>query len=286
MHKEHKADALLKRAVSEGFSDLHLEPLPESLRIRVRKDGALLPYAEHKKAEGLAMSARIKLLCGMDLSQDRLPQDGALRIATAEGWADFRVSSLPYLWGEGLALRLLGIQGKLKTLDTLGLTTEQQSLLEGLLARREGLILATGRAGSGKTTLLYACLRALCTPERKVMSAEDPVEATLAGVLQLPITPQLPYPAALRALLRHSPDTLLIGEIRDPESAHIAVQAALTGHQILSSLHTKTPEEAALRLQNLGIAKSLVNATLIGTLGTQLVPHPSGKGRIGCFKIV
>lgn len=284
MNIVHETQKLLMQALDTGTSDIHIESLAQSTRIRLRKDATLQLGELINREQGLALIARIKLLAGMNVSENRLPQDGALRIETPQGPADFRVNSLPGFWGEGLALRVMGTRRSLRKLDELGLTPEQLTTLQKLLARREGLILATGPTGSGKTTLLYACLRALSTPAYKLMSVEDPVEVALPGVVQLPVTPQLSYPDALKALLRQSPDTILIGEIRDPQSAHIAIQAALTGHQILSSLHAASPQNAPQRLQDLGISASFVASTLLATIGTRLVAH--AHGRTGSFELV
>ncbi len=258
-------DELLGRAAAEGASDIHLEPLADGYRIRLRQDGLLEESAVPPAALGPRLTTRLKVMARLDIAERRLPQDGRIRIARDAGAPlDFRVSTLPTLFGEKLVLRLLDGSHRALALDRLGMTAAQIEQYRQALQRPYGIILVTGPTGSGKTMTLYSGLETLNTPERNLLTVEDPVEIRLPGVNQVSINPRigLDFPAALRAFLRQDPDIMMVGEIRDRETAEIAIKAAQTGHLVLSTLHTDDALGAITRLANMGIPRWSLAATL------------------------
>jgi type II secretory ATPase GspE/PulE/Tfp pilus assembly ATPase PilB-like protein len=266
-------NAMFAEALQARASDIHVESTPLGLRIRFRMDGVLRDSQLLGKPFQAAVLSRLKVVAGLDIAERRLPQDGRARIRVGARDVDVRVSTLPGLHGEGIVLRLLDQGGTARTLTTLGIANDIHQRFTELLARSSGLVLVTGPTGSGKTTTLYAALAARSVPGIKVVTVEDPVEYRLEGVTQLPVNVRagFTFANALRAILRHDPDVILVGETRDVETAEIAVQAALTGHLVLSTLHTTDAASAITRLTEMGIAPYLVAATVQGVLAQRLV---------------
>ncbi len=268
-------NAMLAEAVNAGASDIHVESIDAGLRVRLRLDGVLHDAQTLGRGFQAAVLSRLKVLAGLDIAERRLPQDGRTRVRVGAREIDIRVSTLPALHGESLVLRLLdgGGDANARVLADLGMSTATLAQLMRMLARSSGLVLVTGPTGSGKTTTLYAALAERSTPGVKVVTVEDPVEYRLDGVVQLPVNAKagFGFANALRAILRHDPDVILVGEMRDAETAEIAVQAALTGHLVLSTLHTTDATGALPRLVEMGIAPYLLAATLHGVLAQRLV---------------
>jgi type II secretory ATPase GspE/PulE/Tfp pilus assembly ATPase PilB-like protein len=266
-------NVLLTDAAKAGASDVHLEQSRAGLRVRWRLDGVLRDVSVLAPAHSAAAVSRVKLIAGLDIGERRRPQDGRARARVGALELDLRVSSLPTLEGESVAIRLLPRDGGARAIDALGLPTEMRARLERLMRGRSGLVLVTGPTGSGKSTTLYAALQVLAQPGVKVVTVEDPVEMQVPGVTQSPVNPRAGYgfPNALRAILRHDPDVVMVGEMRDAETAEMAVQASLTGHLVLSTLHTGDAPGAVTRLLDMGIAPYLVSATMQGVLAQRLV---------------
>ena len=270
---------LLARAVDERASDLHFEPTPDGLDVRLRVDGRLrrLPHAPAHMRD--AVVSRVKLMAGLDIAERRLPQDGRLAVAVRGMDVDFRVATTPTQHGESVVVRVLDrAQTKLAFTD-LGFDAVALAVLRPLLAQPHGMLLVTGPTGSGKTTTLYAALSELNTAERKVMTVEDPVEYQIAGVQQVQVQPAigLTFARALRSFLRHNPNVVMVGEIRDQETADVAVQVALTGHLVLSTLHTNDAASGVTRLLDMGVEDYLLvstcNAIMAQRLVRTLCPH-------------
>lgn len=248
---------LLDDAVTAGVSDVHFEPFEKFFRVRYRRDGQLYEVTRPPLSMAARIASRLKVMAQLDIAERRLPQDGRIRMQLGEGrHADFRVSSLPTLWGEKLVLRNLSANNQHLGLAGLGLDDTQLDAIRQALQQTQGLILVTGPTGSGKTQTLYAGLDALNEPGRNIATVEDPVEFNLEGINQVPVNHrnQLGFARILRAFLRQDPDVLMVGEIRDGETADIAIKAAQTGHLVLSTLHTNNATEALNRLRNMGIA--------------------------------
>lgn len=275
---------LIADAVERGASDIHLEPGRNDAIVRQRVDGVLQETGRLGGKEAIAAVSRVKVLCDLDIAEHRRPQDGAARLAVAGRDVDFRVSVVPTDHGESLTIRLLDPDAGLRALDQLGFPTPLALTLRQALDRPNGLVLVTGPTGSGKTTTLYAGLRHLAAGERKILTIEDPIEYRLSGVSQSQINPGvgLDFATALRSFLRHDPDVIMVGEIRDSETARTAVQAALTGHLVLSTLHTNDAPSAVIRLMDMGVEPYLVASTLAGVFAQRLVrvvcPHCQGRG--------
>jgi len=271
-------------AVEERASDIHLEPYENELSIRYRIDGVLeeatLPPQVHRFQA--AIVSRIKILASLNIAEKRLPQDGRIKLQVGRRRIDVRVSVIPLLFGEGVVLRLLDQSNALLTLPELGMDDETFGRFNELIDRPHGILLVTGPTGSGKTTTLYAALNALVSPEKKVLTVEDPVEYNLAGVNQIPVSHKigLTFERGLRAILRHDPDIVMIGEIRDSETAEAATQAALTGHLVLSTLHTNDAASAATRLVEMGVEPFLVSSTVVGAMAQRLVRRVCEKCRV------
>ena len=264
---------VINAAVAARASDIHLEPSSEALHVRLRTDGLLREQERQAKDFGAAVISRIKVMAGLDIAERRLPQDGRIRLTVQGKEIDFRVATSPTLHGESVVLRILDRDDIALDFDALGFDADLQNLLRGAIARPHGIILVTGPTGSGKTTTLYAALKEINTPDKKILTVEDPVEYVLNGVNQVPLRSQigLTFASALRAFLRQDPDVLMVGEIRDRETAEIAVQAALTGHLLLSTLHTNSAAAAVTRLLDMGIDDYLLTSTLHLVLGQRLV---------------
>ncbi len=266
-------DVVLLEAVNRRASDVHIEAFERDMSVRYRIDGRCYQVAEPPKSLALAIASRIKVLANLDVAESRLPQDGRILLALTNRQIDLRVSTLPTVHGESIVLRVLDKGSLDKTLAQLGMEPAMQETIEGLIRRPHGLLLVTGPTGGGKTTTLYACLNKLNGPDRKLITTEDPVEYDLAGLVQVAVNPkiELSFATCLRAILRHDPDVIMVGEIRDQETAQIAIQAALTGHLVLSTLHTNDAPGAVTRLLDMGLEPFLITSTVTGVLAQRLM---------------
>lgn len=248
---------MLLNAIRSGASDLHFEPYEKSFRVRFRSDGILQVKSRPPLELAPRISARLKVMSGMDISERRKPQDGRIKLQVSQSKAiDFRVNSCPTLWGEKIVMRILDPTSAQMGIDSLGYEPEQKALYMEALGHPQGMILVTGPTGSGKTVSLYTGLNILNTPDRNISTAEDPVEINLEGINQVNVNPKqgMDFSAALRAFLRQDPDIIMVGEIRDLETAEIAIKAAQTGHMVMSTLHTNSAPETLTRLLNMGVA--------------------------------
>ena len=267
-------NGVMARATDTRASDVHVEPDESGFAVRYRVDGRL-QLAEHYPRERFhAVVSRIKLISGLDIAERRLPQDGRFSIRTAGVDTDVRVSVIPGVHGESLVLRLLpNTQTTRFDLGNLGIEPDHLNLYRNWMAQPDGIVLVTGPTGSGKSTTLYATLVACDTAHERVLTVEDPVEYHIPGITQFQVHPDIgfTFPAALRSILRHDPDTIMIGEIRDVETARIAVQSSLTGHRVFSTLHTNDSATAFLRLADMGVEPFLVGATVRGVVAQRLV---------------
>jgi type II secretion system protein E len=266
-------DSMLSEAVRRRASDIHIEPSMHQLRVRYRIDGVLQDVNSPPKALHGPVVSRIKIMAGLNIAEKRLPQDGRLQLAVEGRPMDVRVSALPATHGESIVLRLLDRSQPIRGLAEMGLLAEDQRRWEELIHRPHGMVLVTGPTGSGKTTTLYGALAMLNQPDHKLITVEDPVEYQLSGVNQVAVKSGigLSFAAALRSMLRQAPDVIMVGEIRDQETAQIAIQAALTGHLVLSTLHTNDAPSAITRLIDMGVAPFLVASTVQGVLAQRLV---------------
>jgi len=266
-------NALLTQAVREGASDVHLEIFESRSLVRFRVDGALRDVVEPRRGLHPAMVSRIKVMASLDIAEKRLPQDGRIALRIAGRAVDVRVSTIPAANGERVVLRLLDKQAGRLTLETLGMGQETRDATDRLIHEPHGIFLVTGPTGSGKTTTLYSALSRLDRKSRNILTVEDPIEYELDGIGQTQVNPriEMTFARALRAILRQDPDIVMIGEIRDLETAQIAVQASLTGHLVLATLHTNDAPGAVTRLVDMGIEPYLLASTLNGVLAQRLV---------------
>ena len=264
---------LITRAVEARASDIHVEPHEDALGVRFRVDGAMRDEEPLPAAMKASFVSRVKVMAGLNIAEKRLPQDGRLRLAVRGHEIDLRVAISPTIHGESVVLRLLDRSNLKLEFASLGFDAPTQARFDELLHRPHGIVLVTGPTGSGKTTTLYAALSVLNTPERKILTIEDPIEYRLPGVNQTQVQPGigLSFAAALRSFLRQDPDVMMVGEIRDLETAQVAVQAALTGHTILSTLHTNTAASAVTRLLDMGVEPFLITSTVNAVLAQRLV---------------
>lgn len=247
---------MLLDAIKGGASDLHFEPYEKTYRVRYRTDGILHEVSKPSIKLAPKIAARLKVMCQMDISERRIPQDGRIKLKLSKTKAiDFRVNTLPTLWGEKIVLRILDPSSAKMGIDALGYEEDQKELYMQALAQPQGMILVTGPTGSGKTVSLYTGLNILNTPETNISTAEDPVEINLEGINQVNVNPKvgLGFPEALRSFLRQDPDIVMVGEIRDLDTASIAIKAAQTGHLVLSTLHTNSAPETLTRMMNMGV---------------------------------
>ena len=267
-------DVILAQAVRDHASDIHIEPEQEITRIRFRIDGILHEIPAPPKEWEIAMISRIKVLSGMDIAESRIPQDGHFQAKIDEKIIDFRVSTIPTIYGENLVLRILDTASVMLGLEKLGFSSyEDMKKYEGLISKPYGIILSTGPTGHGKTTTLYSALMRINTIDRNIITIEDPVEYRLGLIRQIQVNSRagITFANGLRAMLRQDPDVIMVGEIRDLETATIAIQAALTGHLVFSTLHTNDAPASITRLINMGIEPFLIAASLIGVMAQRLI---------------
>lgn len=264
---------ILENGLDSGATDIHIEPFQDRIRIRYRRDGLLCNSEFVPKAALAGISTRIKILAGLNIVERRLPQDGRMRLALRGKEVDFRVSIMPTVQGETIVLRLLHAQVQSLVLEDLGFDPVACGAVADLAQSPNGVLIVTGPTGSGKTTTLYSLVRQLNREGVKIFTIEDPVEYQMEGVTQLQVNPavELDFARALRSVLRQDPDIILVGEIRDRETAQIAIQAALTGHLVLTTLHTNSAAGAVTRLRDMGIEEYLISATLRGVIAQRLV---------------
>jgi type IV pilus assembly protein PilB len=266
-------NSLVERAIREGASDIHLEPAEEGLRVRMRLDGVLHDLAPPPRHTRSNIISRVKIMAGLDIAEKRLSQDGNIPWKNASGGISLRVSTLPTVYGEKVVIRLLEKDKIVLPLEGLGFSEESYRILLRLLLNQHGMLLVTGPTGCGKTTTLYSALHYLNRPEDNIITVEDPVEYRLKGINQVQVNPRInrTFANALRSILRQDPNIIMIGEIRDLETAKIATQAALTGHLVLSTLHTNNAAGAVTRLIDMGLEEYLVSASLVGVIAQRLV---------------
>ncbi len=271
--------SLFEEALQIGASDIHIEPDESVLRLRLRVDGYLQEQVMDQKEIASALTQRLKLISGLNISEKRLPQDGRFNIRIKDKAIDVRLSTLPTQHGESVVMRLLDQSSGLKSLEKLGMPSDMVPSFRSLLHRPHGLILVTGPTGSGKTTTLYSALNEINTPEKKIITVEDPVEYRISRLNQVQVYPKigLTFETVLKAALRQDPDILLLGEIRNSETASIALRAAMTGHLVLATLHTNDAHSTAMRLIDMGVESFLVGTALKAVLAQRLVrrlcPH-------------
>ena len=266
-------NAVLTQAIRENASDIHVEPFENRLVVRFRVDGILREVLQSKRGVAPLVVSRIKVMSKLDIAEKRLPQDGRISLRIAGRAVDVRVSTIPSGHGERVVLRLLDKQAGRLDLDSLGMASDTQKLVDELIHKPHGILLVTGPTGSGKTTTLYAALEQLNDNTQNIMTVEDPIEYYIDGIGQTQVNTkvEMTFARGLRAILRQDPDVVLVGEIRDLETAQIAVQASLTGHLVMSTLHTNTAAGALTRLRDMGIEPFLLSSSLVGVLAQRLV---------------
>lgn len=293
---------LLELAVKQNASDIHIEPLEEVTRVRLRIDGLLCTAVEVLRSNHNAIISRIKIICGMDIAEKRLPQDGRVEVEVGGSKIDLRVSTLPVINGEKVVIRLLEKSQKLLELEALNFSEENLKIYKQIINSPHGIILLTGPTGSGKSTTLYATLQELNDETKNIITIEEPVERTIEGINQIAVNNKagLTFATGLRSIVRQDPNIIMVGEIRDGETAKIAVQAALTGHLVFSTLHTNNAIGAVTRLLDIGIEPFLLAATLRGVVAQRLVRticpycesgcencyHTGYKGRIAVQEVL
>lgn len=266
-------NALVTEAVKRGASDIHLEPYETFLVVRFRIDGVLQTILEPKKALAPLIASRVKVMARLDIAEKRLPQDGRIALRIAGRPVDVRVSTIPTGFGERVVMRLLDRQAGRLSLEQLGMIEEMRDVLDRAIHKPNGIILVTGPTGSGKTTTLYAILKRLNDQSRNIMTIEDPIEYNIEGISQTHVNAkvELTFARGLRAILRQDPDVVMVGEIRDLETARIAVQSSLTGHMVLSTLHTNSAIGAVTRLRDMGVESYLLSSSLVAVVAQRLV---------------
>jgi type IV pilus assembly protein PilB len=266
-------DSLIQGAIREGATDIHIEPQSDGTVVRYRLDGLLHERTRVPRGVGAAVTSRLKALAGLDIAERVRPQDGRLLYEAAGREHDLRIASVGATFGERVTIRVLDKSRVLLGLERLGLLPEQQALLDRLLGRPYGMLLVTGPTGCGKTTTLYSCVSRINDASRNIMTVEDPVEYHLPGITQIAVRSKMAvsFATGLRSIIRHDPDVVMVGEIRDAETAQIAVQAALTGHLVLSTLHTNDAAGAVVRLIDMGVDPFLITSTLLAAIGQRLV---------------
>lgn len=296
-------NALLTQAARDGASDIHIEPYERHSSVRFRVDGTLREVVKPNRGLHAALISRLKIMADLDISEKRMPQDGRISLRIGTRAVDVRVSTIPSAHGERAVLRLLDKTASKLSLESIGLQGDVLAQLQHLIAQPHGIVLVTGPTGSGKTTTLYAALSRLDAGSCNIMTVEDPIEYELAGIGQLQVNAAigLTFAKALRAILRQDPDVIMIGEIRDFETAQIAIQASLTGHLVLATLHTNDAASAVTRLTDMGVEPFLLSSSLLGVLAQRLVRrlckscygagcadcgHTGYQGRTGVFELL
>lgn len=266
-------NAIIFKASTERASDVHIECFEDHVKVRFRIDGVLYDVGQEEKSFQSAIISRIKVMAGLNIAEKRLPQDGRISIKIAGKDVDIRVSTVPTQFGERVVMRLLDKTATVLDLETVGLMGKKLTILERLIQKPNGIVLVTGPTGSGKTTTLYSCLTRINTPNKNILTVEDPIEYQLDGIGQMQVSPKIDFTFAsgLRAILRQDPDVVMVGEIRDAETAEIAIQASLTGHLVFSTLHTNDAAGAVTRLIDMGIEPFLVSSSLLAVMGQRLV---------------
>jgi len=264
---------IISQAVQDHASDIHLEPFEDDYKVRCRIDGVLYEMAPPPKSLALALASRVKVMSNLDISERRLPQDGKITLTINDKLVDFRVSTLPTAYGESIVIRVLDKSVVSLSLDQIGMRQNTLKEIRALIKKPNGIFLVTGPTGSGKTTTLYSALREINSVVSKIITTEDPVEYDIDGIVQVPINHKidLDFSRCLRAILRQDPDIIMVGEIRDEETAQIAVQSALTGHLVFSTLHTNDAPGAITRLLDMGIEPFLVTSSLEAVLAQRLI---------------
>ena len=266
-------DSIIKEAIPYRASDIHIEPFEKTVKVRYRIDGDLQERAEFPTASYSAISARIKIMAGMDIAERRIPQDGRINLVIGGKEYDFRISSLPTMFGEKFVIRVLDRSSFRFTREDLGFTESENETLDKMLSRPHGIILLTGPTGCGKSTTLYSFLKEINKPNVNIVTVEDPVEYMMAGInqTQVNVKANMTFAVALRSILRQDPDIIMVGEMRDEETAEIAVRAAITGHLVFSTLHTNDAPGSITRLQDMGVDDYLVADSLVGVIAQRLV---------------
>lgn len=266
-------NAIIFKANSERASDVHVEPYEEELKVRFRIDGVLFDVASEDKTFQAAIISRIKVMSGLNIAEKRLPQDGRIGLKIAGRDVDIRVSTIPTQFGERVVMRLLDKSAMVLDLEQLGIVGQKRDVVEKLIRKPNGIILVTGPTGSGKTTTLYSCLARINEPDLNILTVEDPIEYQLKGIGQMQVNPKINFTFAvgLRAILRQDPDVVMVGEIRDTETAEVAIQASLTGHLVLSTLHTNDSAGAISRLLDMNIEPFLVASSLLAVMAQRLI---------------
>ena len=269
----HLVDLLINQAIQDRASDIHIEPFEKKLKVKYRIDGVLHDMSPPPKHLHAAIVSRIKVMADMNIAERFIPQDGHIELNLADTLVDIRVSTVPTIFGEGVVLRLLNKSSMLLGLDELGASEAILERFQHVLALAHGLCLVVGPTGCGKTTTLYGALREIYTEEKKIITIEDPVEYQLDGITQIPVRPKrgITFANGLRAILRHDPDIVLVGEIRDTETADMAIRSSLTGHLVFSTLHTNDAPGAVTRLLDMGVEPYLASSSLAAVLGQRLV---------------
>lgn len=272
-------NSVLSQASKEHASDIHIEPFERELVVRFRIDGVLYEKIKPPKKLQASVISRIKIMAGLNIAEKRLPQDGRIRIKLAGRDIDIRVATAPTVFGERITMRLLDRSSILLDLADLGFAPDTLKLMESMIHRPHGIVLVTGPTGSGKTTTLYGCLNRINSPDLNILTIEDPVEYQLDGVSQVQINPKidLTFASGLRSFLRHDPDVIMVGEIRDRDTAEIAINASLTGHLVLSTIHTNDAAGAVTRLVDMGVEPFLIASSLTGVLAQRLVRTICGE---------
>jgi general secretion pathway protein E len=269
-------NSLLFLAVKERASDIHIEPGEKDVKVRYRIDGVLREVKHAPRKFQASILSRVKIMAGLNIAEKRLPQDGRIRRKIAGKDIDMRVATAPTAGGERVTIRLLDRTSVMLGLPDIGMASDTLVLIRGIIARPHGILLVTGPTGSGKTTTLYACLSEINSPDLNILTVEDPVEYQLEGISQTAVNPKidLTFATGLRSFLRHDPDVIMVGEIRDPETAEVAITASLTGHLVLSTVHTNDAAGGVTRLIDMGIEPFLVASSLVGLMAQRLVRRP------------